>query len=298
LGKCLFEKNRVAILIDNLDKAWDKDYDINALSEFFLGLLSATSRMPIEFGHEDSRRKPISLTLAVFLRSDIFHQIMDVAREPDKIPYSRILWDDKELLLRVLEERYAASHEGIRDPSELWAKYFCPTVRGLLPQDYFTKQIVPRPRDILTFVNAAVRLAVNRGHGIVEENDILEAEKQYSQYALETILVENGVEVLSLESIIYEFAGCKACLSVDEVTGLLTRAQVPLEKALSVIDHLCSLTFLGVEVGPEDFRFAEDPQEHRKNLVLARKLAESCGGGIRYMVNRAFWAFLEVAEYD
>lgn len=297
LGKCLFEKNRVAILIDNLDKAWDKNHDLNALSEFFLGLLSAASRMPVEFGHKGSHRQPINLTLSVFLRSDIFHRIMDVAREPDKIPYSRILWDDKELLLRVLEERYAASHEGIRDASELWTKYFCPTIKGRSPQDYFTKQILPRPRDIVTFVNAAVRVAVNRGHGIVEENDILAAERQYSQYAIETILVENGVGAVTLESVIYEFAGCNAFLSVDDVTTFLARAEVPSDKALSVIDHLCSLNFLGVEVAPEDFRFAEDPQEYRKNLVLARKLAESHGGGIRYMVNRPFWAFLEVAEY-
>ncbi len=296
LGNILSEKNRVAILIDNLDKAWDKDNDMNALSEFFLGLLSAAGRVPVEFGHEDARRKRVNITLGVFIRSDIFHRVMDVAREPDKIRHSRILWDDKELLLRLLEERYAASHEGIGPPSEMWGKYFCHTVKGLLPQDYFTRQVLPRPRDILVFVNAAVSLAVNRGHGIVEENDILEAEKQYSQYALESILVENGVGIASLESIIYEFAGCTPCLSMEEVASCLARAQVPPEKVGDVIDHLCSLTFFGVEVAQDDFRFAEDPQEYRKSLVLARKLAQAHGGRFRYMISRSFWAFLEVSE--
>lgn len=296
LGRVLAGKNRVAILVDNLDKAWDKERDIAYLSEFFLGLLSAAARVPIDFRRDDTRRDAVKVTLAVFLRSDIFHKVMDVAREPDKIRFSRIEWDDKELLLRVLEERFAASHEVIRNPSELWGKYFCPKIKALLPQDYFTKQVLPRPRDILFFVNAAVNVAVNRGHVIVEENDIFEAEKQYSQYALESILVENGVGVSSLESIIYEFVGCNAQLSVDEISDSLIRVQVPKEKIAGVIDHLCGLTFLGVEVGPEDFRFAEDPQEYRKNLVLARKLAEKRGGGMRYMINRPFWAFLEIAE--
>jgi hypothetical protein len=297
LGKCLSEKHRVAILIDNLDKAWDKNHDINALSEFFLGLLSATARVPVDFGHRDGRREPVNLTQAVFLRSDIYHKIMNVAREPDKIQYSRILWDDNELLLRVLEERYVASQGGIHDSGGLWRKYFCPRVKAWSAQDYFTRRILPRPRDVLVFVNAAVRLAVNRGHGVVEENDILEAEKQYSQFALESILVENGVQVAPLESIIYEFAGCKACLTQDEVRTCLEKAGVG-DKTSSVVDYLCSLTFLGVEVGPDDFRFAEDPQEYRKNLVLARKLAENRGGVLRYKVHPAFWAFLEVTECD
>jgi hypothetical protein len=63
-----------------------------------------------------------------------------------------------------------------------------------------------------------------------------------------------------------------------------------------VIDHLCALSFLGVEVNNDDFRFADYPQEYRKNEVLARKWAERRGGMFRYIVHSAFRAYLEIVE--
>jgi len=186
LGKVLSSRARVAIVIDNLDKAWDKQSDIGSLTEFLLGLLGATARLPSDFRHEDSRRQAVRLSLAVFLRSDIFYRLLSVAREPDKIAYSKIYWQDKELLLRVIDERFASSHEGDVQPEELWGTYFCSSVRGQAVRDYIYSTILPRPRDLVFFVKAAIATAVNRGQGSVREADILDAEKQYSQYALES----------------------------------------------------------------------------------------------------------------
>src|ERR1019366_7904726 len=42
LVSALEEKRRIAILVDNLDKAWDKQSDVEKLREFLLGLLGAT----------------------------------------------------------------------------------------------------------------------------------------------------------------------------------------------------------------------------------------------------------------
>jgi hypothetical protein len=295
LGRVLAKKARVVMLVDNLDKAWVKQAKISMLAEFFLGLLRVAGRMRSDFQHKDSRRQAVNVTLAVFLRSDIFYEVMEVAREPDKIPYSRITWNDKELLLRVVEERYIASHEGGTLASDLWDRYFCKTVRGIATKDYFVTQTLPRPRDVLFLVNAAVATAVNRGHTVVEEDDIFAAERQYSQYALESILVENGISVSSLEEIIYEFAGATAYLTHDQVVTCLLRSHVSQEQTERIIGHLCALTFLGIEAGDSDFRFAEDPNEYRKNLILARRFSESHAGPVRYMVNRPFWAFLEIA---
>ena len=296
LGRVLAKKARVVMLVDNLDKAWVKQANIGMLAEFFLGLLRVAGRMRSDFQHQDSRRQAVDVTLAVFLRSDIFYEVMEVAREPDKIPYSRITWNDKELLLRVVEERYIASHEGGALASSLWDRYFCKTVRGIVTKEYFVTQTLPRPRDVLFFVNAAVATAVNRGHTVVEEEDIVAAERQYSQYALESILVENGISVSSLEEIIYEFAGATVYLTHDQVGACLLRAHVPAEQTEKIIGHLCALTFLGIEAGDSDFRFAEDPNEYRKNLILARRFSESHAGPVRYMVNRPFWAFLEITH--
>ncbi len=294
LGKVLRGKQIVSILVDNLDKAWDKQTDLPSLAEFLLGLLATATRLPIEFKHEDRWREPVNLGLAIFLRSDIFYKLLEVAREPDKIMYSKVAWNDPELLRRVIEERFVASHAGSVEPAELWTRYFCSTVKGVPVKEYLTHQILPRPRDLIFLVKAAVAMAVNRTHPVVTESDVLEAEKQYSQYALESIVVENGLTIENLEAILYEFVGSRAHLTREQVETCLAKASVPKEQYGRVIDHLSGLTFLGVEVSENKFRFAEDPQEYRKTLVLARKLAEQRGGGLRYTINPAFWAFLEI----
>jgi hypothetical protein len=294
LGKALTNKARVAILVDNLDKAWDKQSDLDSLTEFLLGLLSAASRLPVEFRHEDAYRLPVTLSLAIFLRSDIFYKLLSAAREPDKIVHSKINWQDKELLIRIIEERFVSSHEGDVQPAELWARYFCPSVNGVPTREYLCSRILPRPRDLVFFVKAAVATAVNRGQPMVREVDILEAEKQYSQYALESILVENGISIPTLESVLYEFAGCHACLKEGEVAELLKKALIPTGDQSRVIEHLCSLAFLGLEVRSNDFRFAEDPPEYKRNIALARQTL-STGASLGFKIHPAFWAFLEVS---
>lgn len=295
LGSVLRTKKRVAVLVDNLDKAWDKQGDLDSLAEFLLGLLSGAARLPVEFKHEDARREPVALTLTVFLRSDIFYKLLTVAREPDKIAYSKISWDDNELLLRIIEERFASSHGETVQPVELWARYFCSSVQDVPTREYICSRILPRPRDLIFFMKAAIAKAVNHRHGQVRETDILEAEKEYSQYALESILVENGIAIQSLENILYEFAGSRPYLDKQEITGILEKAGVDSCEHTRIIEHLGSLAFLGLEVAPGDFRFADDPPTHKRNVALAGKLA-SAGSSPRFMIHPAFWAFLEVAN--
>jgi hypothetical protein len=295
LGEALRDKTRVVILVDNLDKAWDRQSDLDELAEFLLGLLGASGRVQQDFGRSDSRRQSVNISLCIFLRSDIFYKLTEVAREPDKIMYSRLAWHDPELLLRVVEERFVTSHGGNAQPHEMWSRYFCPRVKGLPIRDYITSVTLARPRDLLFFVKAAVATAVNRGRTMVQESDILDAEKDYSQYALDRILDEDGIGLNALQAVLYEFVGRPPAYSEGELHVLLHKAGIEPESIQDVIDHLSALTFLGIEVADGEFRFAEDRQEHRKNLVLARRLGDTRGGQMRYMVNRAFWAFLEVA---
>lgn len=296
LGRVLRRRQLVSVLVDNLDKAWDKKADIPSLAEFLLGLLSAPNNIRSDFRHDDKWREPVNLGLTIFLRSDIFYKLLSSAREPDKITHSRIAWNDPELLLRVIEERFVASHAGNVAPVELWERYFCPRVNGLPTKSYLLARILPRPRDLIFLVKAAIAIAVNRGHPVVTESDIVDAEKQYSQYALESIIVENGLGVRDLESVLYEFVASGPYLGQAEVESRLAKTSVAGDDYPAVIDHLSGLTFLGLEVAENDFRFAEDPHEYRKTLVMARRFAESRRRPPRYKINPAFWAFLEIAE--
>src|SRR6185437_393535 len=71
---------RIAVVVDNLDKAWDRQNDLSVLAEFLLGLLRAANKIRQEMKDE----LPGSIiSLAVFLRADIFDKVQEVAREPD-----------------------------------------------------------------------------------------------------------------------------------------------------------------------------------------------------------------------
>jgi len=106
LGDLLTKRKRVIILIDNLDKAWDRRDDLEHLSDFLFGLLSV-----------------------IFLRSDIFERVIKDAREPDKIPCDKLLWNDPVVLMRIVNKRLAVNREGL-DAALLWGEVFCPTVKN------------------------------------------------------------------------------------------------------------------------------------------------------------------------
>jgi hypothetical protein len=107
LGPVFSGRDRVAVLIDNLDKAWDRRVDLAPLSQLLLGLLGAVGRVSQDFEREDSWRQRIELSLVVFLRSDIYAYLQRAAREPDKIPSQVLSWTNREMLLRLIEERFS-----------------------------------------------------------------------------------------------------------------------------------------------------------------------------------------------
>jgi len=296
LTKVLSKKRQVLLLVDNLDKPWTKTADFGQLAEFILGLLTATNRIGDELNRGDRDLPRTRFHSAIFLRSDIFERVAAAAREPDKLAYTRIRWEDPELLLRVIEERYVASHGKGSDPSTMWRRYFCPQTKGIPTREYLTSRILKRPRDIVYLVKAAVSFAVNRKHDRVEERDIFDGEKQYSQYAMDSILVENGISIPQLESVLFEFVGVRPIVSEVEVRKLVSRAAIETDKLDDVVSHLVKLSFLGVETSDGVFAFADEPRELKKNKVLADHFIARLGGDRRFQVNPAFRSFLEIGE--
>jgi len=295
LDDVLCNKDRVAILIDNLDKAWVRQGDIAQLSEFFLGLFSAGNQLLNDFSRSDSRRKPVNCTTAIFLRSDIFNKIIEMAHEPDKIAVTRLVWEDPELLCQVIESRYLAAHPEALNGAEIWSKYFCAKVKDIPTKDYITSRTLPRPRDVVYLVKNAISRAVNRGHGLVEEGDIKMAEYEYSTFVMDSIMVENSITLPQLEAVLYEFAGCPVVVGRKKIIEFFQAARIPEELHADVLEHLVKLSFLGMEVGSGEFAFSEEPREYKKNVILASKL-EKHQSERQYQIHPAFRAYLEIAD--
>ena len=294
LGRVLSTKHQVILLVDNLDKTWTKDADLSQLAEFLLGLLTAANRVSLELNRAERDRDATNFSSAIFLRSDIFERVQAAAREPDKLSFTRLKWDDEELLLRVIEERYVASHGPESDPAEMWRKYFCPSVKGVPTRQYLTAKILKRPRDIVFLTKASVSFAVNRKHDRVEEKDITDAEKEYGQYALDSILVENGHVIPRFEDILFAFSGITAVLSETEVRQTVSMAGLEAEFVDDAVANLIKLSFLGLEVGENEFLFSEEERELKQNLVLAGRFVQRSASEKRYQINPAFQTYLKV----
>ena len=294
IGNFLSNEQRVAILVDNLDQAWERQNNIEALSEILWSLLEVARQLPIELQHQSSKKQRIKLSLTIFLRSDIFYRIRQVADEPDKMTYSLLKWNDPELL-SIIEERFCSSYN-TEESAILWDQYFCPTVNGTPTKEYITSTILKRPRDIIFFVKTAVTTALKKRHPLIEEEDIFEAEKQYFSQILDSIKAENTSPDINLEDIIYEFIGMPVTLSKSQVIEVLQSVGISDERIKFTIDVLHDLTFLGIEIGENSFVFSEEPESSRKNKIIARNFAKKKGQEERFQIHKAFRAFLETED--
>lgn len=296
LGPVLRGRERVAILIDNLDKAWDKRTELEAASHLLLGLLSAVGKVSIDYSKEDFWRDRVELTLATFLRSDIYAYLQRAAREPDKMPTTIVDWRDPDLLLRVIEERFLAARPQGQEARELWEKFFCRTVRGRELKDFLSWRVLPRPRDMVYLCNAATISAVNARRDRVTERDFLNGETIYSQFAFEALLVENGITILELEDVLLEFAGGPAILPREAALDGIRRIMPDGDRAAAVLQRLEAVSFFGLVITGERHVYPEVGPDRKKNEVLARKAGEDSGLGVQVVIHPAYRPYLEVEE--
>jgi hypothetical protein len=294
--RTLKDFNRVAVLIDNLDKTWEKGADYGVMARFILSLLTAIGRVEKDFGKPARGLDPVNVTLTVFLRTDIYDAIAKFAREPDKVGVLSVRWQDAELLVRVLEERYTAnrSRKSGTPAFDMWEEVFDPEVRGLPTRDYFLWRTLPRPRDFIYFANAALTTAINRKHSVITAADITTADTQYSRFAIEALLVESEAEGFDLEEALYEFAGMDSTMTAGQLAELLSGY----ENAQEIKDWLIRTSFLGIEVKPGQFIHVEGETDARRQLKVAERFAERSHSEVRFRVHPAFRAFLEVRDDD
>ncbi|MFE2606520.1 P-loop ATPase, Sll1717 family [Streptomyces mirabilis] len=295
LGDALRDRHRVALLVDSLDSAWTKSGQLRSQAVLLVGLLGAVSRIAEDFQKENNRLRSVNVTIGVFLRSDIYDEVIKEAREPDKINTKRIDWNQPELLKRVMDERYLSARPTGTSPEELWQRFFCTEVDGTSTLDYILSTILPRPRDLVFFCKAAVLNAANARHSVVEVGDIREAEKTYSNFAVDALLVEYGSTIGNLEDVIYEFTGSEETLPRSEVLDLIL--SVPgigdENAAEECLEGLLKISFLGVEVRSGEFSYPDRADDLRKAKILARKSARREKREERYQVHAAYRRFLE-----
>lgn len=296
LRPVLHAYDRVAVLVDNLDKTWERGVDFENLSRFLLSLLVASGRLQSHFDKTKKGQPAANVTMTTFLRTDIYDVMTQFAREPDKINPQTIQWSDEELLIRVLEERFVANKDakGVVTPEALWNDVFCPEVHSLPTRDYLLWRALRRPRDIIFLGNSALTTAINRRHDRVLSQDFAHAELLYSRFAVEALLVESEAQGFNLEEVLFEFAGLDSTVTTDELKEVLADVQ----EIDRLVDWLMKTSFLGLETRDGSFVHVEGESEVKKKSKVAARLADRLGRPLRYRVHPAFRPYLDIRDDD
>lgn len=281
---------RLAIFVDNLDKAWTRNASMDELGEFTLGLLSAMGGIQAELTKPSEPRATPIVSLAVFLRADIFEQVKGVAREPDKLSVARLSWDDDAQLLRVIEERYEAAVQS--SDGNFWQRVSCATVDGLSTKDFVAAHILHRPRDLVYLCRAALATAVNRGHARIEQEDWGEAARTYSQFAFEAMRVEVGYST-DIDEFLYALYGGSARFDSEGMRATLAKIGIGSDRFDLMVERLFVLSCLGVVTDRGTTYIRGDAD----NSMLLRHLREQLARRevVELEMHPAFRAHLEAA---
>jgi hypothetical protein len=155
--------------------------------------------------------------------------------------------------------------------------------------NYIVARTLMRPRDLLGFIQRCVEVALNRGHDKVSADDILQAERAYSDDALVTLSYEVHDSFPELAESLYRFHGSAAMLTRDEVIERLLDAGVTEENADEAVELLVWFDFLGV-TSPA---FQEEMYSYSVKGNIRRLLYEIERGGGLFVIHPAFRAALD-----
>ncbi len=198
------------------------------------------------------------------------------------------------MLIRIIEERFMVA-ANLPDVDTVWSKYFCKTVNGIPVTNYITKAILPQPRDVIYLIRTALANAINRRHSIIEEQDLIEAQRSYSQYAIDSLDAENAIHFPHLLEFLHEFVGVKEILNQAMIIKAMTRCSIPEHRLQEAVDLLCDLAFLGREVDANRFQFQQNEQEKTKLMIMARRVIDShISKEQRFKINEPFHSYLEI----
>jgi hypothetical protein len=208
-------KEDIWLLFDNVDKGWPI-FDVRKEDIVIItGLLEASRKLQRQF-----ENRSVNLRAVIFLRNDIYdHLILNPADRGKDNP-AILDWNDPETLKELLRRRITLSTGLDESFIELWRLFFVSHVKGEESFSYILGRTLMRPRELLRFVRGCINVAVNRRHEQVSEDDILHAERSYSDDELVDLSLDLKDVKPQYADTPYAFIGAPAILAPGDVQPL------------------------------------------------------------------------------
>ena len=156
------------------------------------------------------------LKVVMFLREDIFDVLAQADEDLPKRSFWRMEWTTPNLKHLVAARLAMGTDNEDEDDDTIWAAVFPDTVNGITSSEYILSRVLPRPRDVLGFCQAAIDQAQRNGHPAVSAQDILDGERAFANAFGRSLAAEFRGLYPSLEEVLIEFAGAPAVMQWNE----------------------------------------------------------------------------------
>jgi hypothetical protein len=131
---------------------------------------------------------------------------------------------------------------------------------------YVLGRTLMRPRELLRYLRDCINVAVNRRHEQVTGEDILHAERSYSDDALVDLSLELKDVRPDFVDAPYAFIGAQTFLAPSAVGIALMKAGIPIAQIDQVRELLLWFGFLGIFIYPEEERYSYEFEHNLQKM--------------------------------
>ena len=178
--------SKIVLLFDNLDKGWParqvESHDIRTVHH----LIDALNKIEREL-----RRSEVTFEYLLFLRSDVYENLVQETSDRGKYNVIRVDWSDPKQLEYLIRERVISNVDESK-AANAW-EAVNPTLGS---SDTAIGQMINsslmRPRFLIDLCEKAISFAINRGHGSVNADDVEAALRQHSLFARKRLWLRNS----------------------------------------------------------------------------------------------------------
>ena len=276
-------KEELWLLFDNLDKGWTSK-GVNASDLVIVrALLEATRKIEREL----NRKETIAHTV-VFLRNDIFENLVDTTSDRGKETRANVDWDDAELLREMVFRRISRSDafDDDEDFRQVWNSICVPMIDGEDTSQYLIDRSLMRPRSLLDLIGHCRGYAVSLGHDRIQQDDIQKGMAAFSNDLLSEINLEIRDVYPDSGDLLYAFLGNPAKFGRPELESRLSNHGVSEGEVASLTDMLFWFGFLGFVWTNGESRFIYS--FHYNMKVMKGAHDQLARNGITYVINPAF----------
>ena len=166
----------ICLFFDDLDKGWPpqqlEKHDVMLIRH----LVESFRRIQRELS-----RKKILIKAKLFLRSDVYENLVDVTSDRNKDVVIKVDWTELNQLTRLIKRR--ATHKfPVSEHERVWQAFNPVLGNGHYAIDRLSEGALFRPRFLIDLCETMLAIAINRGASFIDEDDVEKALEEFSHY--------------------------------------------------------------------------------------------------------------------